>query len=159
MSIIDDKAPIIIDHIDKIVSDFQKRFKTKVASKKISTKPRVLVHFCKFHYFTKKDLLTPQTSSTAIGLQKWYKKKSQYYSKEVLSSFKKYSRSFQTLFSVIWCQLEEQRCSQTFASHIKSFLCQFQLYMLFMLLKMFSHQNSLNVVHHLEFFPSVNFSI
>ena len=49
MSIIDDKTPIIIDHIDKIVSDFQKRFKTKVASKKISTKPRVFVHFCKFH--------------------------------------------------------------------------------------------------------------
>ena len=101
MSIIDDKAPIIIDHIDKIVSDFQKRFKTKVASKKTSTKPRVLVHFCKFHYFSKKHLLTPQTSSIAIGLQKWYKKKSQYYSKEVLSSFKKYLRGFQTLFSVI----------------------------------------------------------
>ena len=51
MSIIDDKAPIILARIDKIGSDFQKIFKTKFDSRKISAKPTALVNFCKFHFF------------------------------------------------------------------------------------------------------------
>ena len=50
MSIIDDKTPIILDRMDKIGSDFQKK-KTKFGSMKISSKPTVLVDFCKFHFF------------------------------------------------------------------------------------------------------------
>ena len=51
MSIIDDKAPVILDWIDKIGSDFQRMFKTKFGPRRISAKPTVLVNFCKFQLF------------------------------------------------------------------------------------------------------------
>ena len=51
MSIIDDKAPIIFDRIDKIGSDFQKMFKTKFGLMKISTNPAISVNFSKFYFY------------------------------------------------------------------------------------------------------------
>ena len=51
MPITDDKTPIILDRIDKINSAFQKMFKTKFVSMKISAKPTVLTNFYKFHFF------------------------------------------------------------------------------------------------------------
>ena len=52
MSIIDDKAPVILDWIDKIGSDFQRMLKTKFGPRRISAKPTVLVNFCKFLLFS-----------------------------------------------------------------------------------------------------------
>ena len=63
MSIIDDKAPIILDFIGKIGSDFQKMFKIKFGLMKISAKPTVLVNFCKGRgriYFTPPPSPIPQ---------------------------------------------------------------------------------------------------
>ena len=51
MSIIDDKAPIIFDRIDKIGSNFQKMFKTKFGLMKISTNPAISVNFSKFYFY------------------------------------------------------------------------------------------------------------
>ena len=51
MSIIDDKAPIIFDWIDKIGSNFQKMFKTKFGLMKISTNPAISVNFSKFYFY------------------------------------------------------------------------------------------------------------
>ena len=60
MSIIDDKTPLIFDWIDKIGSNFQKMFKTKFGSMKISAKITVLVDFRKFHFFSSGvDFTTP----------------------------------------------------------------------------------------------------
>ena len=51
MSIIDDKALIIFDRIDKIGSNFQKMFKTKFGLMKISTNPAISVNFSKFYFY------------------------------------------------------------------------------------------------------------
>ena len=51
MSIIDDKAPIIFDRIDKIGSNFQKMFKSKFGLMKISTNPAISVNFSKFYFY------------------------------------------------------------------------------------------------------------
>ena len=52
MSIIDGKAPIILDFIGKIGSDFQKMFEIKFGLMKILVKPTVLVNFYKFYFFS-----------------------------------------------------------------------------------------------------------
>ena len=54
MSTINDKTLIIFDRIDKIGSGFQKIFKTKFDSMKVSAKATVSVNFCKYYFsFTK----------------------------------------------------------------------------------------------------------
>ena len=69
MSIIDDKAPVILDWIDKIGSDFQRMLKTKFGPRRISAKPTVLVNVGKLHLFSPGGgaILTPLPPPHSLG--------------------------------------------------------------------------------------------